>query len=80
MAAQQAISERRLAAKIGRTLDVLIDAIGEEGPVGRSTGDAPEIDGIVFVDGEDLAPGDIVPVLIEDSDPYDLWGRPTAKH
>src|SRR5690606_11171355 len=44
MAAQQAISARRMAAKVGRTLDVIIDAVDEDGAIGRSKGDASEID------------------------------------
>ncbi|RME67403.1 MAG: radical SAM protein, partial [Alphaproteobacteria bacterium] len=76
MAAQQAISTRRLAAKRGQVLDVLIDEIdGDAGPIGRSKGDAPEIDGLVYVAGAcDAKPGDILQVRIEDSDAYDLYG------
>lgn len=78
MAAQAAISEKRLAAKVGRTLDVLIDEVDDEGgATGRSKYDAPEIDGRVLLrDAGGLAPGDIVPVLIEDSDETDLYGVP----
>jgi len=71
-----AISAAKLQAKIGRTLDVIIDAADEEGgATGRSKADAPEIDGEVYLrDTRGLAPGDIVPVLIEDADEHDLFG------
>ena len=75
MQTQQAISTRRLKGKVGQRLDVIIDEVDVEGAVGRSTGDAPEIDGKVFLDGENgLSPGDIVPVLIDHAEEYDLWG------
>ncbi|WP_174278486.1 30S ribosomal protein S12 methylthiotransferase RimO [Sphingomonas bacterium] len=72
-----AISAAKLAAKIGGTLLVIIDEVGEDGATGRSQADAPEIDGAVFLrDAGHLAPGDIVPVLIEDADEHDLYGVP----
>ncbi len=73
-----AISAARLAAKVGRTLDVIIDEVDDEGgATGRSQADAPEIDGSVFLrDAGGLAQGDIVPVLIEDADEHDLFGVP----
>jgi len=72
-----AISAARLQAKIGRTLPVIIDEVGEEGATGRSQADAPEIDGAVFLrDAAHLAAGDIVPVTIEDADEHDLYGVP----
>ena len=76
MAHQSAISEARLAAKIGCTLDVLIDAIDDEGGAsGRSKYDAPEIDGEVHLrDAGGVAVGDIVGVRIEDADEVDLYG------
>ncbi|WP_425403958.1 30S ribosomal protein S12 methylthiotransferase RimO [Hwanghaeella sp.] len=81
MAHQQAISEKRLAARVGQTLDVLIDSVDGEGAVGRSYADAPEIDGNVFIDdprrpdGGDLKPGDMVKVEIDEASDYDLWGQ-----
>jgi ribosomal protein S12 methylthiotransferase len=78
MAAQQAISERRLRRRIGQRIEVIIDAIdtGEDQAVGRSAADAPEIDGTVYVRLEpDLRPGDIVAVRVTDADPYDLWAE-----
>ncbi len=75
MQAQQRISAERLERKIGWTLGVLIDEVDDEGAIGRSYADAPEIDGNVFLNGETgLKPGDIVPVTIEHADEYDLWG------
>ena len=74
MAHQQAISTERLARKVGKELDVLIDEVDEDGAVGRSSADAPEIDGSVFVDSSvPLKPGDMVRVRVTDSDEYDLW-------
>jgi ribosomal protein S12 methylthiotransferase len=71
-----AISAAKLQAKIGRTLDVIIDAVDEEGgATGRSKADAPEIDGEVFLrDTSGLVQGDIVRALIEDADSHDLFG------
>ena len=75
MELQQKISARRLAAKVGRELDVIVDEVDDEGAIGRSFADAPEIDGVVYLNGETaLKPGDIVKVKIENSDEYDLWG------
>ncbi|GAO38240.1 ribosomal protein S12 methylthiotransferase RimO [Sphingomonas changbaiensis NBRC 104936] len=75
-----AISAARLAAKVGRTLDVIIDEVDEDGgATARSQADAPEIDGNVLLrDAGGLEPGDIVPVLIEDADEHDLFGVPFA--
>jgi ribosomal protein S12 methylthiotransferase len=76
MAHQQAISTERLARKVGKEFDVLIDEIDEDGAVGRSSADAPEIDGSVFVDSAvPLKPGDMVRVRVTDSDEYDLWAE-----
>ncbi|HYD67830.1 30S ribosomal protein S12 methylthiotransferase RimO [Azospirillum sp.] len=75
MQAQQRISAERLKQKVGWTLAVLIDEVDEEGAIGRSYADAPEIDGNVFLNGETgVKPGDIVDVMIEHADEYDLWG------
>jgi len=74
-----AISAAKLAAKIGRTLDVIIDEVGADGATGRSQADAPEIDGQVFLrDAGHLVQGDIVRVAIEDADEHDLYGVPLA--
>jgi len=77
MALSARISAEKLAAKVGRTLDVLIDNVDAEtgGATGRSKADAPEIDGEVHLrDAGHLAPGDIVSVTVEDSDEHDLFG------
>ena len=75
MLLQQKISTERLKLKVGQTLQVLIDEVDEEGAIGRCFADAPEIDGCVYLNGEeDVKPGDLVDVLIEHSDEYDLWG------
>ncbi|WP_294333638.1 30S ribosomal protein S12 methylthiotransferase RimO [uncultured Sphingomonas sp.] len=73
-----AISAAKLEAKIGRQLEVIIDAVDAEGgATGRSQADAPEIDGEVFLrDAGHLEQGDIVRVLIEDADEHDLYGVP----
>jgi ribosomal protein S12 methylthiotransferase len=72
------ISAEKLQAKIGRTIDLLIDvADGEGGATGRSKADAPEIDGEVHLrDAPHVAQGDIVRVLVEDADEHDLFGVP----
>ena len=75
MQLQQTISTERLKQKVGQTLQVLIDEVDEEGAIGRSFADAPEIDGNVYLNGEQsVKPGDLVTVIIEHSDEYDLWG------
>lgn len=76
-----AISAAKLQAKVGRTLEVIIDEVGEEGgATGRSQADAPEIDGEVFLrDAGHLAQGDIVHVEIEDADEHDLYGVPVGQ-
>jgi ribosomal protein S12 methylthiotransferase len=73
----QAISETKLAAKLGRTLSVLVDAVDDQGATCRTMADAPEIDGNLFIDAdfETLRPGDIVNVTVEEAGDYDLWGR-----
>jgi ribosomal protein S12 methylthiotransferase len=76
----QAISEAKLAAKVGREIPVIVDEVDDEAATCRSMADAPEIDGNVFLDEgfEGLAPGDIVTARIEEAGEYDLWGRPAA--
>ncbi|MCB1679731.1 MAG: 30S ribosomal protein S12 methylthiotransferase RimO [Halioglobus sp.] len=74
MALQQEISAARLQAKIGRTIEILIDEADAQGAVGRSAADAPEIDGRVFLDGVGgLQPGDLVEAQVTGADEYDLW-------
>ena len=75
MSLQKEISEQKLTAKVGQRLEVLIDEVDEEGAIGRTKGDAPEIDGAVYLNGEtDLKVGQVVTATIEASDSYDLWG------
>jgi ribosomal protein S12 methylthiotransferase len=77
MEVQQAISSAKLQSKIGRTINVIIDDVNNGGADARSEGDAPEIDGNVFLrDAGHLKQGDIIPVVIEDADDYDLYGVP----
>ncbi len=74
MALQQQISADKLQAKVGKTIEVLIDEADAEGAIGRSTADAPEIDGKVYLDGvTDLNPGDFVEAEVLGADEYDLW-------
>ena len=82
MAKTEAISAAKLQAKIGRTLSVIIDEVGEAdedgdiGATGRSQADAPEIDGAVFLRDvpASLKQGDFVQVTVEDADAHDLFG------
>jgi ribosomal protein S12 methylthiotransferase len=80
MAKTAAISAAKLAAKVGRTLDVIVDDVDDEGgATGRSQADAPEIDGNVLLrDSGHLRPGDIVSVHVEDADEHDLFGVPVG--
>ncbi|ELB2790836.1 30S ribosomal protein S12 methylthiotransferase RimO [Aeromonas hydrophila] len=74
MELQQQVSIRKLARKVGKEMLVLIDEVDEEGATGRSAADAPEIDGLVYLNGETgLKSGDMVKVRINEADEYDLW-------
>jgi ribosomal protein S12 methylthiotransferase len=76
MAHQAQISADRLQQKVGHRGRVIIDEVVEEGAVGRSEADAPEIDGQVFIDhATHLKVGDIVEVEFEEADDHDLWAR-----
>jgi ribosomal protein S12 methylthiotransferase len=76
MALQEDISAELLAAKIGREIDVLVDEVDEEGTIARSPADAPEIDGLVFVnDYFDAEPGDLLRVRVVDADEHDLYAE-----
>jgi ribosomal protein S12 methylthiotransferase len=71
---QQAASAKRMAAKIGSVIEVLVDEVDEDGAIGRSTGDAPDGDGAVFLNGDhEVAAGDIVAAEVEYAEDYDLW-------
>jgi ribosomal protein S12 methylthiotransferase len=69
MEVQAGISARRIDAKVGRTIDVIIDEPG----VGRSKADAPEIDGVVRFEGGHA--GELARVRIERAEAHDLYGR-----
>jgi len=74
MAAQQRISEQKLARKIGQEIDVLIDQVDGDQALGRSIADAPEIDGVVHIaNAHDLKPGDLIRGQVTAADEYDLW-------
>lgn len=76
METQKAVSAELLGAKVGRVIDVLIDEVDEDGAVGRSKWDAPEIDGSVFLDGDvSVKQGDIVQAKVVEADDYDLWAE-----
>jgi ribosomal protein S12 methylthiotransferase len=72
---QEEISAEKLAKKVGKTIQVLVDDVDDEGSVARSAADAPEIDGLVYINGEQLEVGEFVTVRITDSDEHDLWGE-----
>jgi ribosomal protein S12 methylthiotransferase len=76
MQVQRAISERRLAARVGQTLTVLVDEVTPHGAVARSAGDAPEIDGVVYVeDGSGLRAGEFAQVVVHAAADHDLHAR-----
>ena len=77
MQLQQEISAERLKQKIGQTLDVIVDEIDDEGIIGRTKADAPEVDGLVYIknlSGTPVKVGEFIKVTITHSDEYDLWG------
>ena len=74
MALQQEISAAKLQRKVGKTIEILIDETDASGAVGRSSADAPEIDGKVYLPGvTGLSPGDLVEAEVTATDEYDLW-------
>ncbi len=76
MDVQEDISAELLAARIGREIEVLVDEVDEEGSVARSSADAPEIDGLVFInDFFDAEPGDFLRVRVVDADEHDLYAE-----
>ena len=85
MKVQERVSKKRLARKVGKTVKVLIDTVNADGAVARSSADAPEIDGSVFIDWPErradqarLKVGEFVNVRVTGSDAHDLWGRLAA--
>ncbi|AOV18322.1 ribosomal protein S12 methylthiotransferase [Acidihalobacter aeolianus] len=76
MAHQAVISAQRLRARVGREIEVLVDEVGADGIVARSAADAPEIDGLVYIEGAaDARPGERIRVTVTDTDEHDLWAR-----
>jgi ribosomal protein S12 methylthiotransferase len=76
MLLQEEISAERLKRKIGKTITVLVDGVDEDGAIARSSADAPEIDGVVYIEnGRQLRVGDFVDVKVIDSDEHDLWAE-----
>ena len=77
MVKAQAISEAKLAAKVGKVMDVIVDEVDEDAATCRTMADAPEIDGNLFIDEgfEAVKVGDIVTVEVDEAGEYDLWGR-----
>ncbi len=71
----QTISQKKLAAKVGKRLEAIVDEGGAREAKGRTKGDSPQIDGAVHIaTRRRLRAGDIVTVRIDRSDAYDLWG------
>src|SRR5262249_49249333 len=76
MAAQQRISAELMQARVGTTFEVMIESSDALGAVGRSAWDAPEIDGLVFLNGASgVRPGDIVRARATRADAYDVWAE-----
>jgi ribosomal protein S12 methylthiotransferase len=78
MLLQEEISAKRLQAKVGKTVRVLIDEVNAREAVGRSSADAPEIDGVVhikrsLVPGKKLVVGEFADVVVTSADAHDLW-------
>lgn len=76
MDVQRLISLEKNEALVGRTIDVLIEEEDGAGLVGRAASQAPEVDGVVYVEGSDAGPGEITEVLITGASDYDLSGEP----
>ena len=75
MQVQSAISSERLKSRIGKEYRIVIDSVDAEGAVGRCYADAPEIDGVVHLNGaHDLTPGESVWAEIIHTDEHDCWG------
>jgi len=80
MQVQEDISAEKLAARIDSVIEVLVDEVDEEGSIARSKADAPEVDGVVYLDGFfDAAPGDLLQVRVTDADHHDLYAEPLGR-
>jgi crotonobetaine/carnitine-CoA ligase len=80
MEVAEEVSAKRIAKKVGKTLNVLVDEINADGGIGRTAADAPEIDGVVYIAPTTKASkrykvGDFVSVKITGADGHDLWGE-----
>jgi len=80
MEVAERVSAERLKRKIGRSIRVLVDEVTQNGGVGRSAADAPEIDGVVYIEpptkpSKRYKAGDFVTVKITGADGHDLWGE-----
>lgn len=80
MEVAERVSARRLQRKVGKSLRVLVDEVNQEGGIGRSSADAPEIDGLVYIAPPSkpykrYKAGDFVSVKITGADGHDLWGE-----
>jgi ribosomal protein S12 methylthiotransferase len=64
---------------LGRRIEVIVDETGADAALARSMGDAPEIDGKVFLPPDTAArSGDLLTVVVDDADAYDLWASPVS--
>jgi len=76
MTLQAEISANKLSKKVGQTMQVMVDEVDDEGIIARSAADAPEIDGMVFVNSsEQIEPGTLIDVKITDSNEHDLFAE-----
>ena len=80
MEVQAEISQARLSDKVGQRMTVLVDEHDDYGSIARGPGDAPEIDGVVYVESEFLEPGEFAEVEITGSGEHDLWARPLTRN
>lgn len=70
------VTDRRMQAKVGRTFDVIIDEVDEDGAIGRTKADSPEVDGSVFIEEPGaVAQGDIIQAKVFAAEDYDLWAE-----
>jgi ribosomal protein S12 methylthiotransferase len=80
MAVQAKISADKLRRKVGKTLTALVDSVEGDMAVARSSADAPEIDGVVYIEGAgNLKPGDFCQARITRAGEHDLWAKPVSK-
>ncbi|MCK5903402.1 MAG: 30S ribosomal protein S12 methylthiotransferase RimO, partial [Cocleimonas sp.] len=75
MQVQAEISAAKLSQQVGQRLTVLTDEVGDDFTLARSYCDAPEIDGVVYIEGERLESGQFAEVEITHASEHDLWGR-----